>query len=166
MRRRSCPAVLLALGLCACASLGGPPAEVNCVTASADTSGWVRIRADSDFSFLLPPGFHENKVVPIDSYVRGFESENSTLTLDYGRYSADLRGTADTSDAHLECPARIGGHDAVVVLSWPDRIAYNVGASWRDVKPGVHLWMGGAANTPAGQRTLLTVLRSVRFDVH
>jgi hypothetical protein len=28
----------------------------------------------------------------------------------------------------------------------------------------MHLWMGGAANTPNGQRALLTVLRSVRFN--
>ena len=130
---------------------------------STDTTGWVRVRADSNFSFLLPPGFHENKVEPIDSYVRGFEAEGSTLTLDYGRYSANSRSSAYASDAHLECPAQIGEHDAVIVLSWPDRRAYNVGASWRDVTPGLHLWMGGAADTPAGQRALLTVMRSVRF---
>lgn len=164
MRRRPDLAPLLALGLCACLSLGRRPRQVNCATISADTTGWVRIHAGTSFSFLLPPGFHENKVEPLDSYVRGFESEGSTLTLDYGRYSADLRGSADSSDAHLECPSTIGGHDAVVVLSWPDRVAYNVGASWRDVTPGVHLWIGGAASTPAGQRALLTVLRSVRFD--
>jgi hypothetical protein len=165
MRRRRPFALLPALGLCACVSLGRGEAPLNCATPSADTSGWARIRAGSDFSFLLPPGFHENKVVPIDSYVRGFEAEGSTLTLDYGHFSADLRGSSDAGDAHLECPEQIGGRSAVVVLSWPDRVAYDVGASWRDVTPGVHLWMGGSANTPAGQRKLLTVLRSVRFDV-
>ena len=130
---------------------------------SADTTGWVRIQAGTDFSFLLPPGFRENKVVPIDSYVRGFEAEGVTLTLDYGRFSADLRESSESGDAHLECPEQIGGHQAVIVLSWPDRIAYDVGASWREVKPGMHLWMGGSADTPARQRALLTVLRSVRF---
>lgn len=165
MRCRRHSLLLVALGLCACISFGRSEPQLNCAATSADTSGWVRIKAGTGFPFLLPPGFHENKVEPIDSYVRGFESDGSTLTLDYGRYSEDLRGSTDATDAHLECPARIGGREALIVLSWPDRVVYNVGASWRDVTPGVHLWMGGAATTPAGQRALLTILRSVRFDV-
>jgi len=154
---------LFALGMATCASIPSHPAEVNCVTPSVNTLLWVRVSDSSGFSFLLPRGYRENAVVPVDSHVRGFEADGWTLSLDYGKFSDDHRGAADPSDAHLECPAVIGGHPAVVVLTWPDRMAYNVDASWRDVRPGVHLWMGGAASTPENQRALLTVLRSVQF---
>lgn len=154
---------LAALGMAACVSVPSHPVEVNCITPPVSTAHWVRISDSSGFSFLLPPGYRENKVVPVDSHVRGFEADGWTLSLDYGRFS-DARGRpVDPTDAHLECPEQIGGRPAVVVLTWPDRMAYNVGAAWRDVHPGVHLWMGGAASTPENQRALLTVLRSVQF---
>lgn len=156
---------LVASGIAACVPFPGQQTpQLNCATPSADTSGWHRVADSSGFSFLLPPGFRENKVEPVDSHVRGFEAEGLTLSLDYGHSSNDLKGPHEASEGHLECPAQIGGHDALVVLTWPDRMAYDVDAAWRDVRPGMHLWMGGAANTPNGQRALLTVLRSVRFN--
>ncbi len=157
---------LFALGMATCVSIPSHPVEVNCVTPSVNTLLWVRVSDSSGFSFLLPRGYRENTVVPVDSHVRGFEADGWTLSLDYGKFPDDHRGAVDPSDAHLECPAVIGGHPAVVVLTWPDRMAYNVGASWRDVRPGVHLWMGGAASTPEDERMLLTVLRSVQFTAH
>ena len=157
-------ALLLASAVTACASLGRRERPLNCATLSTDTAHWVRVSDSSGFSFLLPPGFRENHVEPVDSHVRGFEAEGWTLSLDYGHFSDDLRGAADSSEAHLECPAQIGGRDALIVIAWPDRIAYHVGAAWRDVGAGMHLWMGGEANTQQGQRALLTVLRSVRFN--
>ncbi len=156
---------VVALGAGACVPFPGQKdPQLTCATPSADTSGWHRIADSTGFSFLLPPGFRENRVEPIDSHVRGFEADGLTLSLDYGRYSNDLTAPHEASEGHLECPTQIGGHDALVVLTWPDRMAYDVDAAWRDVRPGIHLWMGGAANTPNGQRALLTVLRSVRFN--
>ena len=131
---------------------------------SADTTGWQRIADSSGFSFLLPPGFRENAVQQMDSHVRGFEADGLSLSFDYGHAPADPPAAAGIPDAHLECPARIGGHDATVTLTWPDRIAYGVAATWPDAGRGMHLWIGGDANTPDGQRALLTVLRSVRFN--
>lgn len=163
------PARLLLLavaasGAAACVPLPGQKGpRLDCATPAADTSGWQRVNDVSGFSFLLPPGFRENKVQPVDSHVRGFEADGLTLSLDYGAYSNDLAAPRDPSEGHLECPTQIGGRDALVVLTWPDRMAYGVDAAWRDVRPGMHLWMGGAANTPNGQRALLTILRSVRF---
>lgn len=154
--------VALATATASCAALPGHSDQLNCATAAADTSGWKRVADSSGFSFLLPPGFHENKVQPMESHVRGFEADGLSLSLDFGNASIAMR--ADSSDAHLECPARIGGRDAVVTLTWPDRMAYGVAATWPDVGAGMHLWIGGAANTPNGQRALLTVLRSVRFS--
>ena len=156
---------LVALGSAACVPFPGQKGpQLTCATASADTTGWNRVTDVSGFSFLLPPGFRENHVEPIDSHVRGFEADGLTLSLDYGGYSKDLTGPHEASEGHLECPAQIGGRDALIVLTWPDRIAYDVDGAWRNVRPGMHLWMGGAANTPNGQRALLTVLRSVRFN--
>lgn len=156
---------LVASGSAACVPFPGQgSSHLDCATPSADTSGWHRVADSSGFSFLLPPGFRENRVEPIDSHVRGFEADGLTLSLDYGRSSNALTGRHEASEAHLECPTRIGGRDALVVFTWPDRMAYDVDAAWRDVRPGMHLWMGGAANTPNGQRALLTVLRSVRFN--
>jgi hypothetical protein len=162
-RRFSLPLVLLALGGCV-PFPGQRTPRLDCAAPSADTSGWTRIADSSGFSFLLPPGFRENKVEPVESHVRGFEAEGITLSLDYGNSSTAATATSASADSHLECPAPIGGRDAVVVLSWPDRMAYDVDAAWRDVGAGMRLWMGGAANTPNGQRALLTVLRSVRFN--
>ena len=157
--------VIVALGTAGCVPFPGQKSsQLNCATPAADTSGWRRVADASGFSFLLPPGFRENKVEPVDSHVRGFEADGLTLSLDYGPSSNDLTGPHEASEGHLECPMRIGGRDALVVLTWPDRMAYDVDAAWRDVRPGMHLWMGGAANTPNGQRALLTVLRSVRFN--
>jgi len=156
---------LVALGAAACVPFPGQNGpRLSCTTPSADTSGWHRVTDSSGFSFLLPAGFRENRVEPVDSHVRGFEAEGLTLSLDYGASSNDLTGPHEASEGHLECPTRIGGRDALVVLTWPDRMAYDVDAAWRNVRPGMHLWMGGAANTPNGQRALLTVLRSVRFN--
>jgi hypothetical protein len=157
-------ALVLALGTAACVPMsGGPTSQLNCRTTSADTSGWHRIADSSGFSFLLPPGFHENKVEEMQSHVRGFEAPGLTLSLDYGHESG-ARDPVDSTDLHLECPTQIGGHDAVVTLTWPDRMAYGASAAWRDAGAGMRLWMGGAANTPNGQRALLTVLRSVRCN--
>ena len=156
--------VALASATAACASFPGHSDRLDCATAAADTAGWSRVADSSGFSFLLPPGLHENRVQPGGSHVRGFEADGLSLSLDFGNTPTDMRAATDTSDAHLECPARIGGHDAVITLSWPDRLAYGVAATWPDVGAGMHLWMGGAANTPNGQRALLTVLRSVRFS--
>lgn len=163
MRRSSTLVILLALGSGACAALTGRQPQLTCLTTSADTSGWMRVTDSSGFSFLLPPGFRENRVEPLDTHVRGFEAEGITLSLDYGRF-ADDHGQPDASEAHIECPAQIGGRDAVIILGWPDRIAYTVGATWRDAGGGMHLWMGGAADTPDRERKLLTIVRSVRFD--
>lgn len=164
--RPSVPVILaLASAAAACASFPGQHSDrLDCATMSADTSGWQRVADSSGFSFLLPPGFRENKVQPMESHVRGFEAEGLSLSLDYGHASTDTHAAADTADAHLDCPARIGGHDAVVTLTWPDRMAYGVAAAWPDLGGGMRLWIGGAANTPNGQRALLTVLRSVRFN--
>jgi hypothetical protein len=157
--------LLFALGAVACLPLSnGATSQLNCLTTSADTSGWHRIVDGNGFSFLLPPGFRENKVEEIRSHVRGFEADGLSLSIDYGNTADDLRSTADSTDLHLECPTTIGGRDALVVLTWPDRMAYGAAAAWRDVGAGTHLWIGGAANTPNGQRALLTVLRSVRFN--
>lgn len=163
MRRSPALIILLALGSGACAALTGRQPKLTCLTASADTSGWTRVADSSGFSFLLPRGFRENKVEPLDTHVRGFESEGITFSLDYGRF-ADDHGQPDASEPHIECPTRIGDRDAVIVLGWPDRKAFTVGAAWRDVGGGMHLWMGGAADTPARERDLLTIVRSVRFE--
>lgn len=163
--RPTLPVVLALASATACVPFPGQhPDRLDCASMSADTSGWQRVADSSGFSFLLPPGFRENKVQPMESHVRGFEADGLSLSLDYGHASTDARVVADPSDARLECPARIGGHDAVVTLTWPDRMAYGVAAAWPDVGAGAHLWIGGAANTPNGQRALLTVLRSVRFN--
>jgi len=158
---------ILALGIAACVPFPGRnDPKLNCSTPSADTSGWHRVADSAGFSFLLPPGFRENKVEPVESHVRGFEADGLTLSLDYGQSPNALTGQRDPSEGHLECRTRIGDRDALVVLTWPDRMAYGVDAAWRDVSAGNHLWIGGAANTPNGQRALLTVLRSVRFNQH
>ena len=156
---------VVASGAMACAPFPGQNGpRLDCATPSADTSGWLRVADSSGFSFLLPPGFRENHVQPVDSHVRGFEADGLTLSLDYGALPNELFAPRDSSEGHLECPAQIGGRDALVVLRWPDRMAYGVDGAWRGVRPGTSLWLGGAANTPNGQRALLTVIRSVRFN--
>ena len=162
---RSLLLAFAASGAVACVPFPGQKGpQLHCSTPSADTSGWHRITDASGFSFLLPPGFRENHVEPVDSHVRGFEADGLTLSLDYGSTSNDLTARHEASEGHLECPTQIGGRDALIVLTWPDRMAYGVDGAWRDVRPGMHLWMGGAANTPNGQRALLTVLRYVHFN--
>ena len=174
---RRCLAVLAV----ACVGCSAPdPAPPSAGTDPActvgldvDTSGWAAV-VEQDFAFRLPPGFAEDSVRGIDSYVRQWsDAAGAVLTFDYGWYSSTLdefRGNAQASDCHLE----VGGRSAYLAMArgFPGdprtESGWVVGITWRDVRQGdmaTHLTMFGSAPDSAGAASLLAAMRTTVFQI-
>ena len=158
------------------AGQGSSQVVTPCPAPELDVASWIWIEQDR-FTFRLPPGFHEVKLDgAVDSWVRQFESADSTVfvSFDWGWYSDPLQGPAVESYPHLgACEERIGGRRARIITLWPlgagsygssERdTRYGAGAAWRDITPGVHLTLFGWADDPQGLAQLLRTFRTVRF---
>jgi hypothetical protein len=137
-----------------------------CPAPRSNVKSWSRIDAGK-FHFLLPSDFREVKVQPIDSYVRCFQTRDSSIivSFDWGSFSDPL--TDNYASRQTEsCSEQIGGRMARVVTSAPGdrpRMRYIAAAAWRDVTPGTHLTMFGSTTNRRGVRKLLAILRTVRF---
>ena len=135
-----------------------------CPPPHLDTKDWRKIGA-MRFTFLLPPDFREVAVQPIDSYARQFQSRDSTTVfgIDMGSFSNPL---TDNDGRQTEwCSERIGGRMARIISSTAGdrRMKYMAAAAWRDVTPNTHLTMWGSTKSRRGVKTLLAILRTVRF---
>lgn len=142
-----------------------------CPMPKMDVKSWLPVE-QKRFTFSLPPDFREVKVRGIDSWVREFQSADSSVSLsfDWGGYSDPL--TKPTYGV-TTCVERIGERQArLVAFSLPNPYygdgeggaKYGAGAAWRDVKPGVHLTMFGWARERRGLDQLLRIFRTVRFE--
>jgi hypothetical protein len=142
-----------------------------CPAPKLDVKSWLSVD-QKRFTFSLPPDFREVKVLGIDSWVREFQSADSSVSLsfDWGGYSDPL--TKPTYGV-TTCVERIGERQArLVAFSLPNQYygdgeggaKYGAGAAWRDVKPGVHLTMIGWARERRGLDQLLRISRTVRFE--
>lgn len=140
-----------------------------CPAPKLDVKSWLPVQ-QKRFTFSLPPDFREVKVRGIDSWVREFQSADSSVSLnfDWGLYSDPLTGPRD---GLTSCEEEIGGRKARVVTTW--RLGYSrgerdtlygAGAAWRDITPGVHLTMFGSAGNQKGLEQLLGIFRTVRFE--
>jgi hypothetical protein len=144
----------------------GPPALAQlalCADAAVGAEGWQLVD-DRAFEFRLPPAYAELKIQPLDSHARHFATPDfqRTLGLDYGRFSSTLDEYRASPD-FAECRAEIGGHPARVVTARDAGGGYTAAATWRDLRPGVHLTVGGTAPDRHGQRELEAALRTMRF---
>ena len=134
-----------------------------CTEVASDTAGWRRV-ADLDFDFLLPPAYTELVVHAFDSHVRDFATPDGrgSIGLGYGLYSSSLEEYRSLR-GFAECRADLGGRPARVVTGRSEDGRYLVAATWRDLPPGAHLTITGAAADAAGQREIASVLRTVKF---
>lgn len=134
-----------------------------------DTDGWETVDCKR-FSFRLPAGYKKVDVQPTDSYVEEWRGgELQIVTFDYGEYSSTLE-EFKSLERFIQWTESIGGHSAKVVAGWDKDGGYYtegakhiVAATWRNVRPGVHLTLGATAPTVEEQPTLLGILRTVRF---
>ena len=141
-----------------------------CPMPKLDVKSWLPVE-QKRFTFSIPPDFREVKVQGIDSWVREFQSADSSVSLsfDWGRYSDPL---TRNDDGVTSCVERIGGREARVITIWPlgaygdslEDARYGAGAAWRDITPGVHLTIFGWARDRRGLDQLLRIFRTVRFE--
>lgn len=93
------------------------------------TGSWARVERPG-FSFLLPPGFEDLGLQPIDSdaavYARGADSR---LHYDYGMYSGPLEVPAGATEVVRDVRTRIGGREVTLVSYRHDGLRV-VGARW------------------------------------
>lgn len=103
----------------------------------------------------------------MDSHVRQFATADGRqrVGFDYGQWSPSLDGARSLPE-FAECRAEIGGRPARVVTARVEGGRLYAGASWRELRPGVHLTVSGAAATRAGRSELLAALRTVEFKPH
>jgi len=138
-----------------------------CPAPRSNVKSWSRIDAGK-FHFRLPSDFREVKIRPIDSYVRSFQTRDSSIIVnfDWGAFSDPLTDNYATRQTE-SCSERIGGRMARVITSAPGdrpRMKYIAAAAWRDVAPGTHLTMWGSTTNRRGVRKLLAILRTVGFE--
>ncbi len=133
-----------------------------CPDPKLDTSKWQSFEGQS-LSFKLPPGFTRRPGTGIDSEAVSFENGNRIVGYDFGLYSASLEGyIRDTRNS--DCREIIDGREALIVSTHAIGGRYFAGASWRDVRPNIHLTISGASSDLAGQREILALVRTVRFN--
>jgi len=150
----------------ALAQNAAPPALAQlalCADAAVGTEGWQLVD-DRDFEFRLPPAYTEQESQQLDSHARRFATPDfqRILGLDYGHFSSTL-DELRAAPEFAECRAEIGGHWARVVTARVADGGYTAAATWRDLRPDVHLTVGGRASDRQGQRELEAALRTVRF---
>ena len=165
---RCFPQLLLSLTLIACTASGNPIAAVlatECPATPIDTRGWQKA-GEKEFFFELPSGFDKTGVQGVWK-----ESNSRVVTYEYSGSSSTLNDVANALDNESECSITTGGLRARVISgfdshgSWSNSFAkYVVAASWRDVKPGVHLTMTATGESTQRLPELFAIMRSVRFE--
>ena len=169
--QRRAALVMLAL-LAACRTLvPAAPPVAPCAAPPVDRTGWS-LKDETDFSFSVPPQYESIPAQGIDSRVGRYSSPDGSESVwfDYGRYSNDLRLDSERMADYHACSEEIDGQLAYIVTyrvrddlpAEQDR-RYVAAATWRDLRPEMHLTVQGEARSPEALPRLLSVLRSVRF---
>lgn len=130
------------------------------------TAAWTRVERPG-FSFLLPPGFVNRGLQPIDSdaavYVKG---EGSSLSYDFGAYSGRIGVPENATDVIRDVRTRIGGR-VVTLLAFREGGAWVVGARWADLghDPQGDLALSMRGSTPSAEvrDEILAAIYSVEF---
>lgn len=175
---RSAPAgwvhmVIAAAGLLTCAACGGGD---RCgMGAMADTTGWQVVDA-GPFVFKVPPGYRDQRMRGIDSYVGAWAQGERGISFDWGPYSSDPSVRRDPESPARTCGVRIAGRRVVLEENeWRDadgKALYGIRGWWRggpesnDVVSGqTHLSFGGSvpAADRIGRREAMTIIRTVRI---
>jgi hypothetical protein len=159
-----------AVPLLACAGRRDRPPVPACAKPNVQVGGWQQIDAGA-FTFRLPPGYLPQKVGGVESQVaRWVAGERRTISYDLGPYSSDLGEAKRHLTEFSECRDLIGARQAKLVSGWDaagqwggNGPKYVVAATWRDIRPHVHLTISATTDDPNEQETLLAVLRSVEF---
>ncbi|HZD03676.1 MAG TPA: hypothetical protein VE173_02125 [Longimicrobiales bacterium] len=130
------------------------------------TSTWTRVQR-SGFSFLLPPGFENLGLQPIDSDAAVYvKDEASSLSYDYGAYSGPIHVPAGASDVIRNVRTRIGGRE-VTLLAFREGGAWVVGARWADLghdaQGDLALVMTGRTPSEDVRDEILAAIHSVTF---
>jgi hypothetical protein len=73
-----------------------------CAALFAIPEGWTEIQAGDTLSFLLPSGFVEQSVQPIDSLIGEYRSSDSRVFFDYGSYSDPLESYSSQNNYREE----------------------------------------------------------------
>ncbi len=138
-----------------------------CPSHRVDTNSWKRVDTPQ-FSFLMPPGFHEVKARGIEPEKRNFTVGDSacSFTVYWGTYSDPL-SKSPSYFRYATCSEWIGGKKAnlMTALKFSEPSSgYIAAAAWRDVTPDLNLTIQGVARDRQGLEALLAVLRSVRFE--
>jgi hypothetical protein len=127
------------MALTSCATRPDFPLPHPCHVPPVDTVGWRWI-GESEFSFMIPPGFQEVRVRPIDTYLREWRNGRNAISFDYGWNSWDLRPLG-TEVGYSACSAQIGGKEARVVTFGDPSLGYVAAAHWtvREGQPAERL---------------------------
>lgn len=116
------------------------------------------------FSLQAPSEYRYDKQQGIDSFVGGFDAPRRALHFDYGMYSGALQEWRTQTDFRA-CRVSIGGHPVRIVTARSPRGGYMAGAAWIEIGPDgqAGLTISGTSDSPAGQREMLAIFRSVRL---
>ena len=75
---------------------------------------WMRIEANNEFCFWLPPALVASDKLSHDSYVRRWESKDVVVHFDYGRFSDPLT-LYSRKNSYEAATERIGGYTTTIV---------------------------------------------------
>jgi hypothetical protein len=162
-------AVALALGCSACGGGGGCGAG-----ALVDTAGWQVVDA-GPFVFKVPPGYRQERVQGVDSYVGRWTEGERAAGFAYGQYTRDPRLRRGQDNAGRICTAHFGGREvAVEETEWKDargQAHYAILGWWRlgpeqnDTlgQPHLRLHASAPATDREGQARARGIVRSVRI---
>ncbi len=134
-----------------------------------DSAAWQQVDCGG-FSLRLPPAYTPIPSQGTDSQVEHWSAGPlRELSCDYGAYSASLDDVGFPS-SRCEWTETASEHSMKIVAGWKDgsdqsseESSFWVAATWRNVRPGLHLTFHGATPDRAEQPTLVAIYRTVRF---
>lgn len=159
---------LLTLG-CGREVLGPEQTDPRLRTEVAPAPDWIFVQRPG-FSFLLPPGFQELRLQPIDSDAATYARVTSFLHHDYGFYTGPWSNEGQVDGSPIRDIVRqwvlIGGRVAEVVAFRYGEVSV-VRAWWGDVArsegQSLHLLMRVETDDEHVRAELLASIYSVRF---
>jgi hypothetical protein len=136
----------------------------HCTGLPAPAPEWRR-HHERIFVLQAPPEYRYEAVQGTDSYIGQFHGPGREFGFDYGSYSGTLLESRTTTVEFRACRVSISGHPVRIVTARSPRGRYLAGATWREIGPDGHaaLTISGTSDSPAGQRELLAIFRSVRL---
>lgn len=141
-----------------------------CPAPSVATSGWQLVEIGG-VSLRLPPELMDLDTQPIDTRTASYGTSDgpTVLDVDYG-FAADPLGEREEWLSYSRCTDEIGGRSATLISARSRNAAAQsvrgqlvVGATWRDVEPGISLTALGYAQDSTWHVRLLAALRTVEF---